>query len=710
MRLFSAASGLALLAALAGRSQGALARGFDAIESPVGSVDIADIVSLDLLASPDGDATVYVWGKLSDDDSDDDNDDACLVTVASSSLTSQISGAQADRLALKHKAIMLNGLTVDRVVIPAVKLGPVTLYDVPAVVPRQPTNNSACLQLSLPATGLAWAVMPSTGKLYLAPTAQGTQLTDKLGGTAIQATSVAAHRVRYGKLKIDLSSTAFLVDATIDDQPVAVALGLGRTTDVSPDVVLSGPSRAVGDRDYSWAHLRIGDTDLGSAWFQREPTWRYLSQGDDHPVMMGSVGDDILSHFDIASDGAGKLAFKLATEQVRLDPRPTLLAQAQADLETCLNPAQPPTGDDPDKPPGERCADQYARLASQALMAGDLETSLAARMAVAQAAPGVCENWSAVAELQLALGQTDNATQGFQQASTQFHAWWDLDGYQRDDARKKWSDLPEDQQKIAQIQPQPSACFVDDGMLALGLLIQGKTDKMKAIARDRTDLDPGLPAVYGAWLLMQDDVEAAHGPWRMVEHLSLGPALLAKAGLGRLFSQQGDWDSARANYQAALSIDDEDATVTGMWVDDMALRLGPDAALDEARAWAAQRPDSLAALFGLARAATLAGTDTAWLIAKADAVFAAHVQVAPLDANGLATWSRYLTATGRVEHGKRVAQRAIAVDPTVANAWLALAEAQQASGNAEDAKRSMLHAAQNSGQHPGYTLLLQGLR
>lgn len=699
MRLSSSAF-LALLLPLT-----ASAGGRDRIEAPVGAAELSGTVTVDLLADPAHQGNPMVWGLPGEDE----GTQSCLVALAGGPV-SNISGDLADKLELKRKKVKTKGGEFEVVTLPVLKVGELTLRDLTAVVPKTMTPDT-CVSLSLSATGLAWAVTPSQGKVHLAPAEQGAGLVSQVGGTSIPTTTTETGRVKFGKQKYDLASAPTVAQGTLGGQSVSLAIGYGYASNVSSDVTIEGPARKKGDRTSTWAAAVAGGLELGSTWLLAEPGWRHIAGGAGEPVTWGMVGTDLLAAFDVAVDPvASTMALKPAPDQVRADPRPTLLANAKADLDKCLNPTEPLEGDAAEKPAGERCGGQYGALAGAALGAGDLQASLDARRVLAEVSPGKCDAWSALGELQLATGDVAAARASFEKAAAQYHAWWDLDAWKRDDAQAAFDDLEEDQQKVAEVQPQAASCHVADGMAALAALVAGDEAAVASIYQDRLDLDPNLASVMGAHLIMKDQVEQAHGPWRMVDHLTVGPAVVAKAGLGRLFAQQGDWASALVNYQAALAIDPGDATVTAMWVDDLAGREGADVALDEARKWAAQRPDSLAARLGVARAAKAAGKDPGFLTSEADPIFEARIAIAPLDVNALSTYARYLAATGRTERAGKTAERALKADPSSPHAWLAQAEVAQAKGDAAQARDSLLRAAQVSGAHPGYTLLLQQAR
>jgi len=697
MRLLSTSSAATLLLI----SSSALAGGADRIAAAPGGMTLAGPVTVDLQADPAGSNGAFVLGTLGT------GDDASnvLVQISTGDATSTVSPGVVDALHLKAKKVTLKGRgDVKVVVLPSVSIGDAIFTDVTAIVPEK--GNGVDLGLSLAALGVAWSVSPSTGKVTLAPLAQGADLVGQVGGTTVPFTAVASTTWKYGKDKTTDLPQPVTVQGTVAGQALTLAVGLGMDDSVSKDITADGPRRSKGDQYSIWAPTSVGGLELGSAWF-RQKSMSYMSQGSDEPVLFGKLGDDLLSGYDLASDGTGTLAFKAAAEQHRADPRPVLLSQAEKDLNQCLNPKEPPTGEAAEKSDAERCSGAYTGLASAQLLTGDLAGALASQGKVAEATPGKCDAWAAVGELQLTTGDVDGAIASFGKASTQYHAWWDVDAYTRDDSKRDFDKLEDDQQQTAEVQPQDASCFTADGMLALAWLVKGDDAQVAQIYQAHRDLDPGLPAVYGSLLLMQDKVEAAHGAWRMVDQLTLGPTLAGKAGLGRLFAQQNDWQDADINYQAALAIAPDDATVTAMWIDDLVRAKGAHEAMDVARTWAAQRPDSLAARFGVARAAQQAAVDPGFLTADADALFEDQVHKSPLDADKLATWSRYLSATGRVAGADKAAERALAADPTSAHAWLAKAEVQLAQGDTAGAHTSMVHAAEAGGQQPGYALLLQ---
>ena len=667
------------------------------IEKPVGSADLAGVVTVDLLAGSD--ARPLVWGLTSDAE----GADPCVVELTSQGLSSSISEGAADGLKLKRKGAKLNGADIEIVTIPTLKIGDATLTDVTATIAEK-MPGGACVQLSLPATGLAWAVTPSTGKVHLAPASQGAQLLGQVGGTSLPFTSSETRTIKFGKEKLELASWPTAVEGTVGGQQATLNLGFGDRTDLAHTIVLEGPTATSGDKRSTWAPIQVGGLELGSAMVTASSNYRMLDASGDAPARLGRVGTSLLGGFDIAVDPAGTMALKAAPTQIRVDPRAANLERAQAALDKCLDPDEVPTGDEAEKSPEERCAGAYGKLAGAAQSAGKLDQAITARQVAITTPPNACDAWLGMGDLQLAMGDTAAAATSYERASTLAHAWWDNDPWQRQDLQKAHDDLDPVDQKAAELQPQSVACLAADGRLAIALLAANRTAELSTLAAQRTDLDPVLPAVLGSQLILEDRVEDAHGPWRMVDHLALGPSVLAKAGLGRLFANQGDWDSAMINFHAAMDMAPHDATVAAMWVQALIEQVGPKDALETARKRVAARPDSLAPWLAVAIAAKAAGMAPDFAIKDADPLFAERLGRATLDADLHATWARFLVATGRLDLAAPAVDRALEISATSPQAWLAKAELAAAQG--QDSKESLMRAVQASGGHPGYTLLV----
>lgn len=667
------------------------------IEKPVGNAELAGVVSVDLLAGAD--ARPLVWGWTSTEE----GADPCTVELTSQGHVSTISEGAADGLKLKRKGKKLNGADIEIVTIPTLKVGDLTLTDVTATI-NEKMSGGTCVQLALPATGLAWAVTPSTGKAHFAPAAQAGELIAAVGGQSLPFTAWETRKVKFGKTKTEWSTRPYLVEGTVGGQQATLNLGFGDRTDLSSAITLEGPTASKGDLVSTWTEVQVGGLSLGSTMVQRNSSYRELDPDGSNPARLGRVGTALLGGFDVAVDPAGTIALKAAPTQVRLDPRPANLERAQAALDKCLDPDEPPTGEEAEKSPEERCAGAYGKIAGAAMAVGKLDEALKAREVGTTTTPNACDAWLGLGDVQLARGDAAAAATAYERAATLAHAWWDNDPWERKDLQKAHDDLEPAEQKAAELQPQASSCLAADGKLAIALLAANRVAELTSLAAARTDLDPVLPAVLGSQLILEDRVEDAHGPWRMVDHLAMGPSVAAKAGLGRLFANQGDWDSAMVNFHAALDMAPNDATVAVMWVEALIEQVGAKDALDAARKRVAERPSNTAVWLSIAVAAKAAGVSPDFAIKDGDPVFQNYLGRATLDADLQATWARFLIATGRADQAAAAVTRALEINAASPQAWLAKAELAAAQGG--DPKDALLRAVQSSGGHPGYTLLV----
>lgn len=713
MRLLPAASVAALLLT----ASPALA-GVDAFNAPVEATNVTAAVELDLYQSGHHDSRPSVIGFTSEDG------EAKTFSLSTWSRYSVMSSGFAESLGLKTKKTKVNGTKQEYVVVDTIWLGAdkqIELSDVTFLIQETPEEQildldtfDSRLTLNLAATGLAWSVSPSTGKVTLAPADQGASLVSAVGGTTAAFRELAPGKVKYGKEKLEIGPRPYVIAGAVGGQPVDLILEYSGGADVSTHVAVPDdvPTDRAGDLEWRWLPTTLGGVELGESWVRMEPNYRVvgpdLYEGGD--VNLGSVGSYQLALFDVAVDPAGTIAIAAAAQQVRKDPRQMRLEIAEKKLAECLEPEEPLTEEEAAKPDGKRCASKYADLAITKDRLADLDGALKAWEAIIEANDKTCDNWQSIGDAQARTGDLEAAGASYAKAADMYHSWWDLDAYDRADAAAAFDKLDEGEQDVAALRPQPAACHTADGALAAVRFALKDTEQVASLYGERLDLDPALAVVQGSALILADDVEAAHGPWRMAEHLTLGPAPSAKLGLGRLFAQQGDWDSAAVNYEAALDMRTNNPTGTVMWIDDAAAALGAEEALTLARKHVGRNPNTPAAWLGVAHAAGLAGKDPAFVITDGDKVFADQLVRYPRSAFIHAIHARFLAATGRVDQAKAEADAAKALDPGHPDVWVAMAEVQTAQGKPGPAKSSYQRAVMYGAANPEYLLLIDKAR
>ncbi|MCB9780347.1 MAG: hypothetical protein H6742_17415 [Alphaproteobacteria bacterium] len=703
----------AIIASLA-LSSAALAAPTDKITAAPEAVELSGAVELALFGNTMGNGPLdFVLGYTSEDE----DANAVGIHLSTTSEISAVTRGVAEKLELKVKKLKLNGQQVEYVLMPQLWLGAerqIVIKNLPMVIVETNPADVADLDdlddaigVNLAQLGVAWAVRPSNGTVHFAPADQASALLSAVGGTQLSFTRMAAEKVQYGKDKGWTTPLPYLIDGNVGGQDLKLALSLGGMNAVSNQVELpEAPLVEVGDRDIQWQSIALGGVDLGSDWVLVESGFRVLDV--ENPVRMGMIGATSLTDVDIAVDPAGTIALAVAADQKRKDPRERSLAAAKSDLDKCLAPPEgdeAPTEDADAPPPAEKCAAQYASVAKVQLRNGDTAGALATWKTITDDPTNArdCTNWMSFGGLQASTGDIDGAIASLTKASEQYHGWWDMEAYERLDAQKAFDKLKEEEQDAATVRPQPDACHVADGQLAAAWFAKGDSDKVAEIYTAHLDLDPSLASVYGAELVLADKLEAAHGPLRMVDHLTLGGVSNAKSALGHVFAMQNDWEGASANYMRALETDPTALTTTGMWVRDMARAVGPDDALEAARKWATQRPDVLSAYYGVAVAAKLAGKDPQFIVRDGDPVFQDALRMAPNDAFVNAAWARFLVETGRAGQGIKIAEKAVQLDPTSPQAWLSLAIAQEAVGK-DDAKASYGRAVAAGALTPAFAL------
>lgn len=718
MRSLSAAA----LVTIALSSAPAVAGPYDVLQAQAEGSDLAQPVELKLYTGAFGNGfTPRVMASFEAmEDGATEAPTLGLLMLGSGGRMSVMTSGMAERLGLAVKHKKVNGEKVEYVVVDDLWLGDerqVHLQGVTFAVDQTPEPQledadsfDEYVYLDLGATGLAWAVRPSTGTVHFAPADQGGALLAAVGGTTMPYRTTVAQKIQWGREKGWTPGIDLLVASTVGGATVDLALELAGASDLSSQVQL--PADAVadkwGDRSFHWLATSLGGVSLGSTWFRAEPAYQAL--GPDlyagGPVNLGTVGARALTRVDIAVDPANsQLALAPAAGQVRHDPRPVVLANAEKALQKCLEPAEPLPEDQASKPAGERCATQYADLAVIKGAMGDTQGVIDAWKTVTDAAPNDCSNWMELGSAHVGHGDATPALEAFGKSSELYHAWFAMDAWDREAAEEDFGKLSEEEQAAATLRPQSPNCSAADLGLASVSFALGKHDDVARIYKDFLDLDPALAAVYGAQLTLADEVEAAHGPWRMVDHLSLRRNSWAKAGLGRLFAQQGDWASADTNYRIAMEMVSTDSRYALMWAEDVFAALGEKDALHEARKLAAENPGALGPQAAVARIARLAGKDTGFLTSTADADFAEVAALGPNDAAVQATYARYLLDTGRADKAGQVIEAALKDDPNAAIVWVAKAELHTMAGEPARAKKAYARALKMSGGDPAFTLL-----
>ncbi|RME23829.1 MAG: hypothetical protein D6798_12705 [Deltaproteobacteria bacterium] len=698
----------------------ATANPWQKFQAPPDAVEIDGAVELELLGNSLGNGAVpFVWSTYAEG-TDDAPVDHHLMAVAPGQGVHVMSRSLAEGLGLKVKSHKISGQSFDHARVDQVWIGEgdarVRVEGLDFMVVDAPSWQLGNIELGADwalidpvLLDLSWAILPSQGKVVLAPADQGAQLTARVGGSAVSYTRVSPGKVQYGKRKSWLADMPVVAKGSIGGQSVDVVPSFAGGSIVSNQVELpaDAPTLQRGDQRQSWLDSTIGDVDLGPWWVGVTSDLRIVGPDlyDGGPVTLGSVGAWQLSRFDVAGDPvSSSLALAPASDQQRGDPRPTLLADKEAALDKCLNPEEPLSEEDAAVPAGKRCEGPYTEVAAARAASGDLDGALEVWQALVEADATSCANYKELGRVYLRRGEPGAAITALSRSSELFHAWWQYDAWDRADLQKKFDKTPEEEQDAFTPHPQPASCVDADALLASAYFARGDMDAVKKLYDDYLDMEPGLASVYGSALILADDVEAAHGPWRMVDHLSLDPSVVAKAGLGRLFAQQRDWRSADINYRRAMTLDLGDGTIATMWAEDMFAALGPSEALQQAREFAAAHPAALGPLVAVARLERLAGTPVASLVKRADPVFEEAVARLPHNPIVMADWARFLTDTGRTDRAAAVLDAALEDVPQSAALWLARAELAEVTGDTGAAGRAYARAVSAGALHPGYAI------
>jgi hypothetical protein len=113
--------------------------------------------------------------------------------------------------------------------------------------------------------------------------------------------------------------------------------------------------------------------------------------------------------------------------------------------------------------------------------------------------------------------------------------------------------------------------------------------------------------------------------------------------LALTYTDQGNWETAAPLFEKALELNDADAMVVTLWLDNLRAQTEPAVSVKAALQWRNARPTSAAAHFGLVREAHISGLERFVAPAEeaANAFFADALALHPRDANLWAIYARW---------------------------------------------------------------------
>jgi tetratricopeptide (TPR) repeat protein len=715
-----------LLVSLAFASLPASAAPLDKYAGTPGDVTISGPIDVPLQESPGGNPYAYVWVKFGAD-----SDKGYLAQLSSDSQFHYMSSDLADELGLKvhtgnkklinwkgedHKGRL--GVSVNYVDVDEVRIGDLVLKHVRVITSEpldkdekekqeltvEPKGLSAGLTLSLPALEqLGWAVLPSDGVVRFVPAKDAASLVQSVG-SEIPYTSREVTRERFGKRKDGRfyhPSVPILVDAKIggvDSPRTALVLDVWAGT-IDAQLELTGATYLqLGDASIANTSASIGGMAPVPTTLFKNPINGFVG-GYVADMVTASLGSEVLSSYDFAADPANHtIALRPVSTPKRDNPTAAALAAALKDIEKPADDAkdEKKKSDEPDeewKPKPKdltKVAYLYANL-------GDLPNALANHKRVTEIKPRKCDGWQNVGETQAMMGDFQGALASFQQASTLYHAWWDLPVEQREDLEKELNKLEEKEREAAENYAQPAGCFKADGQMAAAALALSNYDQVAQTYKDKLDLDPGLAVTNGSMELVRGNLASAQASFRQAVKMSNDSKWGdARLGVGITYAESGDWVSAKElfnNWFAAGIRDDVDPL--SLWLSYVRKYEGADASVAAIRKVASENP--LSAEFTLAwfREALRAGKadEAAQAKARLDTILAwAHNN----EPRRTFTWSntaRYLATLGDVAGAAQAADKAVQLQPQNDDAWEAKFEVAMLQGNAQEAQAALVRAS-----------------
>jgi hypothetical protein len=635
---------------------------------------------------------------------------------------------------------------IERLMIGGMVLSDVVVSNQPSLRPGPAAPGDRGGPLGAPAgyiglgalSGVAWAILPSTGEVVFAPAAEGAGLASGLSAAPLKLFRSDSVKLETpeGDQQTDGGRLGGMVQLNGNDVPVVFSTFAPRTQ-LERELLPAGPTAAYGDRRLQPVALGLAGASASAVIEHRNnlPVLRQFKKNEVDQVTRGVLGADVLGALDLAYDPTAQvLGAKAAPTRKAAAPQPTALAVAEAALAKAQ---QAPAAEGAPAPAAEAPkgnAGAWAAVAKARMDAGDLKGAVQARQAAAQLDPKGCATHLALGEALLAAGEPAAAEQSLQTASTLWHAWGDLAVEVRGELKKaldhaKKDGVPfhfnaeefgfvqvanvraEDVRKGAppprlpaegaEVIAQSSACFVADGLLAAAQLAHGRAGGPEGLYASRLDLDALLPLAAGNALLTAKNHAGAAAAYRQAvlrDHAQRARPAQHLLGLAQAAAAAGDPAGASALAAEAAARAPEDALIGLRWAE-LAVAAKSTDALAAARAHALARTDLVAPQLVFLRLAEAGGDSATIMQAKTGlrAVvdgLAARGRLDPADA-ALAH-----AALGEVDKAKAAAAAALAAAPGEARSQVAHAAAAQAAGEASAVEMASRAAARIDPLHP----------
>ena len=507
------------------------------------------------------------------------------------------------------------GGEVKYVVIPSLTIGTMVLNNVTALVNDTKSSHSnvvpnASLSIGLASLPTSYAIMNSLGVVKFGDDAAA--LASEINATAVPYKSetvlvgTSGSWAPFGQSKVIMPSHSLVVDATFGDQTVATELDFTGTHSLDKYVAVSSTITSFkNDLRSDWLSIKVGDIDMGTAFVSR-PVERPLS---DAVVPVATLGQQVLSQFDIVVDQSNAtIAF------ARHDGIAGFFSTYDTELEKARTALEPEETEGTDGESDGETEESSLNVGGingliSILKAGNLYTQALEQynlLIADEEEKTDCALWLDYGDVQLYLGNTDEARKAYVESARLYHSWWDIDLNTRMDINKAQADMKDEDVEAAKalskdadinsveggwFLSQPERCYVADGKVAGVDLTLGNHTSVEENYRSNLDLDDGLARAFGNSALAQGKTELAHEAYRQAIQLedTKVDRALNRFALALVYADQGKWEQANNLFGESLEIED-DVLISAIWLDNAIAQSDVATATSALRDWADAHP------------------------------------------------------------------------------------------------------------------------
>lgn len=559
---------------------------------------------------------------------------------------------------------------------------------------------------------LAWAVLPSAGKVKLGP-AGASSVASEIGGDLPYA-HVAGEEPKVGKDKLKIAPNPVRVTTTVSGVKLDAGLATGtprgrvftevdtgttwfsvkgKTSTSSPLPALDGLE--VADKEQEWRAI-----DLGGA-----QSWARLDRvgaGLAFPYLAPArVGFDVLQHFDLGVDPS-RMAITLKPNSGNTAGSYTSAYLAR--VEEGLKPAE--------EPPADAEAARKAQIgpvsgaASAYLAVGQYGKAAEYAKKWTELEPERCTSWHALGGAMLATGNAADALPHLRKAADMYAPWAARPLEER-------KDLAASEEKRAKrpdfdgVYSQPHSCHTAAGDVATALVASGNGKGVAELYPSRLDLDNGLPRAAGTAHLLAGEAVAAEAAFRQAVKLSYSKDAAARAGM-MLAARGRDASLALAQFVANPDSDVHGVRYFTVYADTLRQAKGADGAIAALEAYVARAPWSVPGWLALAAEQAAAGRDASASVAKAQALLDQQLPWNSSSATLLSYQAEAHRLAGKLDDAAASADKALGIDAASADAYFVRARVAEAQGDAAKASDWRKKAGAVAAANPLYGSLLGG--